>query len=148
MNTGVGCPSLNGVTSTTTLTPALAAVLENFIASELATSNPSFVRSFDRTLLNLPNHGFAQLFGPSFGTSAPAPLGLNDFAVEPLSSDRSLASDVVSACGQAVVAASWRIVFCDGGTPVQACDPGITTTELVIDRSETWMVWYLGSGVQ
>lgn len=148
VNSGVGCPSLAGVD--VSATPALAHVvaLENAIEMDLASRNDAFVGYFDQTLLAMPENGFAQLFVPSFGDTSGVPLGVPEVELQPLHGDPTLAGSVGGACGKAVVSASWRVVFCNGATQVAACDPGITTTELVIDRNRTWLVWYVGSGLQ
>jgi len=148
VNSGAGCPSTLNLDRSATLTSNEAALLENSINADLSAKNPSFVRYFDRALLDMPNNGFAQLFGQNFGTTASGSYSLADVSTEPLASDGSLANTVSSACGSSVMGASWRIVCCSPNTAVNACDPGITTTELAIDRNGHWLIWYLGSSLQ
>lgn len=148
VNSGAGCPSTLKVDRSATLTPNEAAVLENAINAELMAKNSSFVRHFDRTLLDIPRNGFAQLFGQNFGSRLIGSLTLADVSTGPLTADHPLANSVSSACGSAVSGASWKIVFCGPTTAVSACDPGITTTELAIDRNGKWLIWYLNSGLQ
>lgn len=148
VNSGAGCPSTLNVDRSATLTSNEAIVLENSINADLSAKNSSFVRYFDRALLDMPSNGFAQLFGQNFGSTVSGSYTLADVSTEPLASDGSLANSVSSACGSSVMRASWRIVFCSPNTAVNACDPGITTTELAIDRNGQWLIWYLGSGLQ
>jgi len=149
INSGAGCPSMTGVKPRTALTAAKATAIENTIGSELRGGHATFVRDFDRAMLDVPHNGFAQLFGPSLGANPmESSFTTADVSVESLINDDSLASAVTSACGRAVVAASWRVVFCSPSTAVKACDPGITTTELMINRGGRWLIWYVGSGLQ
>ena len=143
-----GCPSTSNLARAATLTPGEAAALENSVDVDLSAKNLSFIRDFDRTLLDLPRNGFAQLFGQNLGTTVTGSFTAADISSEPLVADRQLANSVSSACGSAAMQASWRIVFCNPNTVVSACNPGITTTELAIDRSGKWLIWYLGSGLQ
>ncbi|WP_160290373.1 hypothetical protein [Ferrimicrobium acidiphilum] len=148
VNSGAGCPSTLNVDRSATLTSNEAVALENSINADLSAKNSSFVRYFDRALLDMPSNGFAQLFGQNFGSTVSGSYTLADVSTEPLASDGSLANSVSSACGSSVMRASWRIVFCSPNTAVNACDPVITTTELAIDRNGQWLIWYLGSGLQ
>ncbi len=143
-----GCPSTVNVDRSATLTPGEAATLENSVDADLMARNPSFIRYFDRTLLDMPRDGFAQLFGQNFGSKVNGSFTQADISTEALLADHQLAHSVSSACGSAAMQASWRLVFCNPNTVVSACDPGITTTELAIDRNGQWFIWYLGSGLQ
>ena len=148
LNSGAGCPSTLNVDRSATLTSNEAVALENSINADLSAKNSSFVRYFDRVLLDMPSNGFAQLFGQNFGSTVSGSYTSANVSTEPLASDGSLANSVSSACGTSVMRASWRIVFCGPNTAVNACNPGITTTELAIDRDGQWLIWYLGSGLQ
>lgn len=148
VNGGAGCPSSVGVDSSAMLTTAEAAALENSIYTDLAAQNTDFITYFDRAMLDTPHEGFAQLFAQSFGTTFSGLYSENQVGVERLSGDSSLASAVNSACGSVVVDASWRVIFCGTTTYVSGCDPGLTTTELLINRNGKWLIWYLGSGLQ
>ena len=148
VNSGAGCPSTDALDQSAVLTINGAVYLENMIYSDLAGRNTTFVNYFDRAILETPQDGFAQLFASNFGSSSQGTLSSANISVERLSADSSLASSISAACGPTVTNASWRIIFCSVGIAVAACDPGITTTELAINRNRTWLIWYLGSGLQ
>lgn len=148
VNSGAGCPSTDALDQSAVLTINGAVDLENMIYSDLAGRNTTFVNYFDRAILETPQDGFAQLFASNFGSSSQGTLSSANISVERLSADSSLASSISAACGPTVTNASWRIIFCSVGIAVAACDPGITTTELAINRNGTWLIWYVGSGLQ
>jgi hypothetical protein len=73
----------------------------------------------------------------------------SDIQVLPLwSSGTTLAQLVADDCSASLVLSSWIVSYCKPGTRFSACDPGITATSLAIDRSGTWLLWYLNSGYQ
>lgn len=148
VNSSAGCPSNLNVNQSAVLTTNEAAALENSINADLSAKNSNFVRYFDRAMLDIPGNGFAKLFGQNFGSAVSGSYTSTAVSTEPIARDSSLANSVSAACGSSIMSASWRIVFCSPVTTANACGPGITTTELALNRNGQWFIWYLGSGLQ
>ena|GEM_PF-3852568 len=53
-----------------------------------------------------------------------------------------------NACGSNLLQGTWIVSACYPGKVFAACDPGVTGTYGVIERSGTWLIWYVSSGYQ
>ena len=72
-----------------------------------------------------------------------------DIQVVPLWAHRGAFTQFINnACGHALVDGSWMVSYCSPGTRFSLCDPGVSTSSLVLQRSGTWLTWYQSAGYQ
>lgn len=55
---------------------------------------------------------------------------------------------IANACGSSVLQGTWIVSGCYPGKVFASCDPGVTETYGVIERDNTWLIWYMAAGYQ